>query len=305
MSKQLFFHIGSPKAGSTFLQMHVFPISPRFNYLSDWDISQKNRKIKNIIEFINDLFYAEKRFLTATFSNFDKFLQESAPNSNLPHLISYEYFTSRALKHFQLGNTYYAGDLEKAVERLKEFGIIHGYEVHIIFIQREFKEFIFSSYAQFYWRYRKLKPTKSIKEYLKSETGKENFKSGLFWFYGENMKKLLEKNFDSNRVHIFSFEELMNKEYTSSDRIDFEDLVGVGISSSLHKVENKRLVKADMRIATLSNPGVQEVFLYQYISKSIQIIREYFIVKKKQEIIKWDKECEDLFNRLENYFKNF
>jgi hypothetical protein len=94
------------------------------------------------------------------------------------------------------------------------------------------------------------------------------------------MKKLLEKNFDSNRVHIFSFEQLMNKEYTSSDKINFEDLVGVGISSSLHNVENKRLVKADMRIATLSNPGIQE-------------------------IIKWEKECEDLFNRLENYFKNY
>jgi hypothetical protein len=72
----------------------------------------------------------------------------------------------------------------------------------------------------------------------------------------------------------------MNNEYISSDRIDFENLVGAGISSLLLYVENKRLVKADMRIATLSNPGIQE-------------------------IIRWEKECEDLFNRLENYFKNY
>jgi hypothetical protein len=34
MDKRLFFHIGSPKAASTFLQLHVFPKSPRF-FLGD------------------------------------------------------------------------------------------------------------------------------------------------------------------------------------------------------------------------------------------------------------------------------
>ena len=105
MSKTLYFHIGSPKAASTFLQLHVFPKSPKFFYLSEWDIAnRKNKKNKNVIRFIDDLFYAEKRILPSSFSIFDKFLRDSSSKSDLPILISYEYFTSRALKHVQIGN---------------------------------------------------------------------------------------------------------------------------------------------------------------------------------------------------------
>jgi hypothetical protein len=306
MIKRLFFHIGSPKAASTFLQLHVFPKSPRFIYLSEWDNThRKNNKIKNVTNFIDDLFYAEQRILPTSFFNFNKFLKESASHSDLPILISYEYFTARALKHIQIGNRYYAGDLEKAIERLKGFGINYGYEVNIIFIQREFREFVFSSYAQLYWRYRKLKPTKTIKEYLKSETGKDNFQSGLYWFYGENMRKLLEQNFGLNKVHIFSFDDLMKKEYTSAERVKFENLVGVEIGSLLQNVENKRSVNLGMRIATLTNPGLQEVSFYKSLSIAFQTFREYFIQKKGSEKIVWDKQCEDLCEGLEVHFKNY
>lgn len=306
MNKILFFHIGSPKAASTFLQIHVFPKSPKFFYLSEWDNAErKNNKIKNVTNFIDDLFYAEQRILPTSFSNFNKFLNDTTSDSELPILISYEYFTSRALKHIQIGNRYYAGDLEKAIERLKGFGLNYGYEVNIIFIRREFRAFVFSSYAQLYWRYRNLRPSKNIKEYLKSETGMENFQTGLFWFYGENMRKLLEKNFGLDRVHIFTFEDLIEKEYSTSSRVYFENLVGLEIGSLLQNIENKRSINPGMRIATLTNPGLKEVSFYKSLSIVFQTIREYFIQRKGSEKIIWDNDCEELYNGLENYFRNY
>lgn len=308
-NRRLLIHIGFPKAASTMLQKTVFPNAKGFAYMGKDDGIGGDKHLLPVSNFIYDLAFAEDRDLLNCFKNFDLFLKSEeirrygSQNNHDSLLISHEKFMGALLKPINTRCGLYSADAKKLLCRLKDFGNMFNYSIEILIIKRSFKDFVFSWYAQYYNLYHLTLSTNTLKKYLRSELSFNYVKSGLFWFYKENLDSLLFNIFGKERVHVLDFKELVENNESESYK-KMQALLKINLPDFKQTVFNKRAVGSNKKVGTLVATNRTRKSFIQSVKLAWDTFKlHYYDSSKLTEIIEWNEECDVLYQQMVKKFE--
>ncbi len=206
--RTLYFHIGYPKAASTFLQKNVFKNQKNINFINDnnWE---------DLLKFSQFLFWSKNEEFKKGLSDYINFLKNL--DEDRINVISHEGFTN-----FSSNSKF---DINEIFERLKYVSEKCNLKYKFIFVIRKQAEYIKSRYAQghgltgFYSVNKKFLKFAELKKYFLKQN---RTKSELVTFESFNYFKTYMnlKNLFKEDPKILLFEDLQN-----SPKIFIEDLL--------------------------------------------------------------------------------
>jgi hypothetical protein len=308
MSRKLIIHIGYPKAGSTSLQRHFFKKSKKVRYLGKDDgLGGEDKYLKPVFNFINNLAHSNEDSIDKLNLKFIQFIEDTEiarygdTNTNIPILISFETFTAVLLKPFNLGGLW-VPDPKLLFKRLKKFGEKYKFDICLILIEREFKEFVHSWYAQHYYRFVKVPSVNTLQKFLRGELEGDNINLGLKWFMKDKLYNLLIHIFEQEKVYRFDFDSLF-KVQNSPDQLLFNELFGLKLSDYTFNVENKREVSQYIKLADIRSPSENKKSFLNALKIAFKEFKYHYYPSTKLQVpIIWDEDCYRLVEKLENKY---
>jgi hypothetical protein len=309
MKRVIYMHIGLPRTGTTALQRHVFPKFKTFRYLGkDAGLAFKGYKedIQDVFEFIGALYYGSDAMLLPRFDSFDKFLKRKEQskfgeqNEQIPLLISNEGFTIHILKPAKC-DIYgaWTPDPLRAFKRLKAFGNEYNYDINVVFVHRNTKEWIHSIFAQEMYYYNFHFKINNINMFL--EFLLERKKKGMIdtrYFSSDYMIRTLEDTIGADKVHSFAYENLFENNVVSKRFL--QDIFSENQSIQLHSKVNQKLLTQNIRVGSTKPHWFEKDTLRTSIKKGIDAFRYSFSSVEDCNIkLIWNEQSDELFSKLQ------
>lgn len=197
--KIIYFHIGYPKAASTFIQKNIFRGKKQINFINDiaWD---------DLLKFSQFLFWSKKKAFEDNIKMYTKFLNNISDDK--VNAISHEGFTN-----FSSNPNF---NINEIFQRLKYVSQEFNIKFKFIFVIRNQSEYIKSRYAQghgltgFYSVNKKFINFSEIRKYffkqMRTNEEIETFNSFNYYRTFQSLKNIFNEN-----PKILIFEDLKNK----------------------------------------------------------------------------------------------
>ncbi len=225
MKRKIFFHLGLPKTGTTFLQREYFQQIENIRYLGKFEGVVDN------IYFTTKLFYflfgASKNEFICTGVNAlheelelleKKIFGKIQPE--VPLLISDEELVCQILLPRKVSKEgFFSLNIKEGFERLKMFQDKVNLDFYFIYCHRDPAEFFHSFYAQFYWYFSQQRELNTFFKYVNYGLSGAASKLGFAVIVQKQIAQVVKNIFSETHLYETNYEYFVENPATSVDEI--------------------------------------------------------------------------------------
>ena len=308
---KVFFHIGYPRTGTTFLQANIFPFHSQINYLGPkhhfyGNKPEVNVYLKNeLLKKITNSFQSQNIFELSTseiINGMQNFIDINKFDQNKINLISTEKYLTYGYKSY------------KEIYLIKKFlsAKIKNLDFKIIYLVRDQYDIIYSQFHHGNYLLKKQLSISEFEELIHSLNDLKKIKKEVLEFFElynyHKINKELEEIFGKKNIKILEYENFKNNpddfffklsEILEINNSEMKSLLNKSKINSLIIKDNKILVENSLTIFfgnLMKNLNINRI-VPKFLKKKIKNL-----LLKKINVEKYDKK--NLRSIVENFYKS-
>jgi hypothetical protein len=306
MNRKVYLHIGLPKAGTTTLQIEVFPNFKNVRYLGKFSENMTvlgNRFTPNSLSRFYAFCLHGIQNQESVFKEFNLYLEHtentiySGIDNSIPILLSEECFISSFFNPIYRNDRYgyTKPDFQKFIERLISFFDKYNYDLELLFVDRNPKDLLLSMYLEYNWD--KKENIMMFFDELLTSSIKQNAYS-LELISSENWKKQLSKfdvkfkSFDFDKV----FSNNIIQDYFNEESFHLRNKKPLNTTSSKKQYKSKTFLKTIKTIIVLFFRANKQFLLN--VKEELAFNKHNKSFEKQYNTLKQDKSFEENLTKI-------